>query len=343
MSVVPISTYGLSVNRCAAGRSTADCSQHAAREVGCSVHPHRGVGQLYHRRLEVSGVIVCAGLVGGLLEAVDQAVGGVEPSRRRANRAQVVLPRRAGRAGEDRRGDRGQLRKRVGRQCLRAKDQVGVGRLDGLQVRLAAGARAGHVVHHLAQIRGLAGGAVGQGGRNDAGLQAQRAQRVELVAGQHHDALRVGAHGGGARRVANLTIRRARVEGRGIGCTRFVGPALIAEHAGAGDLGGAGDDRLVAGRRRWASARSAPADDCHRNRGGDGDHGGQQAHARSADQHVADGNIRAARELVRPPTSDVAVYLRQFVGPMPTPGPPRDRIRNKTARMSRLDVWRTCW
>ena len=119
----------------------ADGGQHAAGEGVHSVHPHRGVGELHHRRLEVGGVVVGAGLVGGLLEAVDQAVGGVEPSGRRADRAQVVLPLRARRTGEHRRGDRGQLRVGVRRQRLRAQDQVGVGRLDRLQVRLAARAR----------------------------------------------------------------------------------------------------------------------------------------------------------------------------------------------------------
>ena len=108
-SVMPISTYGLSVKRCAAGRSTPTAASTLPGKLSDAEHPHRGVGELHDRRLEVGGVVVGAGLVGGLLEVVDQPVGGVGASGRRADSAQVVLPRRAGCAGEHRRGDRGQL------------------------------------------------------------------------------------------------------------------------------------------------------------------------------------------------------------------------------------------
>ena len=187
--------------------------------------------------------------------------------------------------------------------------------------------------------------AVGQRGGDDARLQAQRAQRVELVTRQHHDALRVGAHGGGARRVADLAIRRARVERGGIGCARFVGPALIAEHAGAGDLGGAGDDRLLAGRRRRASAeRSAAARRASPTTAvSDGGRGGNEARPPPADQHVADGNIRAARSWSGANLGCRCAFTTVCRTHADT-GPVREiGFGTKTAGMSRLDVWRTCW
>src|SRR6476659_1160122 len=90
----------------------------------------------------------------------------------------------------------------------------------------------------------------------------------------------------------DLAIRRALVERRGIGCTRFVGPALIAEHTRAGNLGGAGDDRLLPGRRRRAAPeRSAPARERHHQGGESGGRGGYKARPPPADPHVADVNI----------------------------------------------------
>ena len=43
------------------------------------------------------------------------------------------------------------------------------------------------------------------------------------------------------RRVVDVAVGGPGSSGGGIGCARLVGPALIAQHAGAGDLGGAGD------------------------------------------------------------------------------------------------------
>ncbi len=166
-----------------------------------------------------------------------------------------------------------------------------------------AGADARHVVHDGAEIRRLAGRAIRQRGGDDARLQAQRAECVELVSREHHDALRVVAHQGGARGVTDLALGRAGVHRHRLGCARLVGPALIAEHPGACDLGGAGDDRLLGARRRRASARSAPAERGDRNRGHDGGQperpSGHKAYPRSADQHVADVNIRPVRSWSR--------------------------------------------
>ena len=64
--------------------------------------------------------------------------------------------------------------------------------------------------------------------RLNARLQPERAQRVELVAGEHHDALRIRPHLGFTRRMADPAVRWSGVDGCGLGCTRFVWPALIA-------------------------------------------------------------------------------------------------------------------
>ena len=241
--------YGLSVNRCAAGRSTPTAASDAAREVVGAVHPHGGVGELHDRRLEMGGVVVGADLVGGALEAVDHSVRRVEASGRRADRAHVVLPGSARRAGEHRRRDRRELAEVLGRQGFGAQDQIGGGGLDGFDVGRAAGAHARHVVDDLAQIRRLAVRSVGHRGGHHPRLQAQRAEHVELVAGEHHDALRVLPHLGFACGMADRTVRRPGVDGRRFGCAGFVWPALIAEHARTGDLRGAGDDGLPARRR----------------------------------------------------------------------------------------------
>ena len=76
---------------------------------------------------------------------------------------------------------------------------------------------AGQVMHGGAEIRRLAGRAVGQRGGDDAGLQTKRAQRVELVAGEHHDALWIGGHLGVTGGVADPAGRPVRVEGAGSG------------------------------------------------------------------------------------------------------------------------------
>ena len=109
----------------------------------------------------------------------------------------------------------------LGRQRLRTQDQVRGCGSDGAQVGSGARARGRHVVHDGAEVGRLTGRAVRQRGRDDPRLQAQRAQRVELVAGEHHDALRVRAHLGAARGVADLAPvaaprRAARGRGRRI-------------------------------------------------------------------------------------------------------------------------------
>ncbi len=242
-------------------------------------------------------------------KSLDLCVGGVEATGRGADRAQVLLPRRPWRPGEHRRRDLRQGLELLGRQRLRAQDEVRRGRPNALQIGGAAGANAGHVVHDGAEIRRLAGRAVRQRGGDDARLQAQRAECVELVSREHHDALRVVAHQGGARRVTDLALRRAGVHRHRLGRARLVGPALIAEHAGACDLGGAGDDRLLGARGRRTSARSAATERGHRNRGHDGGRGGHKPYPRSADQHVADVNIWPVRSWSSPrPSMSQRVY-----------------------------------
>ena len=56
-----------------------------------------------------------------------------------------------------------------------------MGRRDGARIRLAAGTGAGQAVHCAAEVGGLARRAVRQSGRHHPGLQAKRAQGVELV------------------------------------------------------------------------------------------------------------------------------------------------------------------
>ena len=135
------------------------------------------------------------------------------------------------------------------RQRLRAQDQVGVGGLDGLPGRARCGyprparrarrcrdTTAGWPSRRAARRRRC--------GTADPARTARRAGRrraPRCVAGRR-------APGAGARRMADLTIRRAGSSARRLGCARFVGPALVAEHAGTGDLGGAGDDRLLTAR-----------------------------------------------------------------------------------------------
>ena len=67
-------------------------------------------------------------------------------------------------------------------------------------------------MHDGAEVGRLAVGAVGQGGGDDAGLQAQRTQRVELVAGEHDDLLRFRPDDGAARGVADLPVALARID-----------------------------------------------------------------------------------------------------------------------------------
>lgn len=144
----------------------------------------------------MGGVVGFTGLGGSLGEPGDQIVGGACPARRGADQAQVVLPAGPGRLGEHGRGDGLQFGVTVRGECLRSEDQIGFGRRDGRQVRLAAGAGGRDVVDYGPEVPRLAVGSVGQRGRHDPRLQPQRAQRVEFIAGQHDDAHRVGGDGG---------------------------------------------------------------------------------------------------------------------------------------------------
>ena len=136
---------------------------------------------------------------------------------------------------------------RVGGEGVGPQDQIGLRRADRRQIRRTAGADRGQIVHGGAEVGRLAVGAVGQGGGDDAGLQAQRTQRVQLVAGEHHDLLRFRANHGAACGVADVPVALARIDRQRIGRAGLVWPALITQHAGARDPGGAGDDRRLIG------------------------------------------------------------------------------------------------
>ena len=123
------------------------------------------------------------------------------------------------------------------------------GRLDRLQVGVAAGADAGQRMHRAAQIRGLTRGPVRQCRADHPRLQAQRTQRVELIAGERHDALRVGGnlHESGSTPAALWAGRlRGPDRPRGVPSARIVRAAIVSEHSGARDLGGGGDHRCRA-------------------------------------------------------------------------------------------------
>ena len=214
----------------------------------------------------------------------------VGPAGRLGHGAQRVLPRRARRAGEHRRRDRRQRPEVLRGQRLGAEDQIGVGGLDRVQVGRAAGAGGRDVVNDGAQIGRLAVRSVGQRRGDDARLQTQRAQGVELVSGQHHDALRVGVDLGAARGVPDLAPLGPLVERRGVGRARLVGSALVAKHAGARDLGGAGDGCVCgAGRGTALVAPGASAT------AGDGDRDGRGDRSRRGDQTRREFGITARR------------------------------------------------
>jgi hypothetical protein len=126
-------------------------------------------------------------------------------------------------------------------------------------------------VDDFAEIGRLTVRTVRQRGRHHPGLQAEGAQPVELVPGEHHDALGILAHHSFARGVADGPVGWTGVDRGRVGRTRFVWPALIAQHTGAGDLGRAGDDRLSARRGRFTLAeRPAPTEHGHRQCGRNG-------------------------------------------------------------------------
>ena len=85
---------------------------------------------------------------------------------------------------------------------------------------------------------------------------------------------------------------------RGFGRARLVGSALVAQHAGAGDLGGAGDGRR---RRRPAApllgVAAAAAGAAVTETARDGRRATQRTHPRARERHsstYADGNLQPA-------------------------------------------------
>ena len=213
-------------------------------------------------------------VVGALSEPVDQGIRRAAASGRGSHTAQVVLPSCAGSGGEHGRGDRRQLRVQRRRQRHRAQNQVRMCFRDGLQIRRTARTHTGRVMHRPAEVGRLTRRSVGRRRGDDPGLQAQGTQRIELVAGEHHDALRISGYlgqvRGDARGVARRAGRRPRI-GRGrVPCARLVGLAVIAQHPGARNLGGWRDHRPRRCRGRFVGAAGGARQD----RRGHG-HGGQ--------------------------------------------------------------------
>ena len=210
-SVVPISTYGLSVNRCAAGRSTPTAASTLPGKLSGPKTRNGVVGELHDRRLEMGGVVLGAGPVGGrgrsrrsaALAASARPVAA--PTVRRlscqpapgapVNTVGAIADSSAYASGV-RPANPGSDRGRAARIASRS---------GALRVPTA-----GTSCTTRAEIGRLGVGAVGQRGGDDARLQAQRAQRVELVAGEHHDALRIGRHA----RCSPAAWRTSRVGGR---------------------------------------------------------------------------------------------------------------------------------
>ncbi len=252
-SVVPISTYGLSVKRCAAGRSTP---------TSASTLPGKLSGPNTRMVVSVSCTTdawKCAASLSAPVLSAAALKPSISPFAASARQVAAPTVRRLscqaapGCAGEDRRRDRRQLRVGVGGQGLRPQDQVGLRRPDRVQVGRTAGAHRGQVVHDGAEIGRLAG---------RSRRAARRATMRDCRPSAHSASswspesttirLRLRAHDGAACGVADLPVALARIDRQRIGRAGLVGPALIAQHAGAGDLGGAGDDRRLVGRRRRA-------------------------------------------------------------------------------------------
>ena len=229
----------------------ADVGEHAAREVVGAVDPHRGVGELHHRRLEMRGVVVGAGLVGGRGEAVDQTVGRVERGRSpRPTVRRLSCHAAPGRAGEHRRRDR---RERTDTPRASTPATRGSGRASAARIAVEVGCAAG------ADARARRGSPVP---RYDGWLSepsGSAAATIRDCRPSAHSAsswspesttMRCGSarhHGVSPAAWRTVAVRRSPgSERRGFGRTRFVGPALIAEHARTGDSRRAGDDRLAA-------------------------------------------------------------------------------------------------
>ena len=229
----------------------------------------------------MGGVGARTGLTGVAFETVERGIGRARARGGRGHRAQGVLP--VGRAaGEHRRRDLRQRGEGSGRLRHRAQDQVRRGGPHGVQVRCVTRADAGRVVQDGAQVRRL-----GDRGADHPALQTESAQRVERGRRQRHDALRISAHLGvwghaRAGRVADLPRCVGRL-GRGrFGRAGFVRSAVVAQHAGAGDPGGAGDRGARFGTRHGLGGPTG------RQQGERGhDTRGEQALARSGERHRA--------------------------------------------------------
>ena len=183
-SVVPTSTYGLSVKRCAAGRSTPTSARTLPGKLsGPNTRNDVSVNwttEAWKWAASFSVPVLSAAAVkSSIIPLVASARAVAAPTVRRLS--SQAAP---GSAGEDSRGDGGKLWVRVGSEAVGTQDQIGSRRTDLVQVGRAAGANGGQIVHGSAEIGRLGVGAVGQRGADDARLQAQRAQRIELVAGQ---------------------------------------------------------------------------------------------------------------------------------------------------------------
>jgi len=135
-------------------------------------------------------------------------------------------------------------------------------------------------MHHGPEIRRLGIRSVRQRGGHDPRLKPQRAQGVELVAGQRDDPHRIGPHRRLTGGVFDRPWRRS-VERRGFRSAGFIRPTLIPQHAGRGDLRGAGDHAAGRWVVRGLPRRRTAAEDQGR-----GDHDGQ-AGKRGAEQHDA--------------------------------------------------------
>ena len=140
--------------------------------------------------------------------------------------------------------------------------------LIAVEVGCAAGADAGHVVDR--RCPDTTAGSSDPSGRAAATMRDCRPSAHSASSwSPESTTMRCGsaAHLGLTRGVADRRVGGPSSSGRGFGRTRLVGPALVAQHAGTRDLGGAGDGAIagaasggfVAAQRSAAADRSWPA------------------------------------------------------------------------------------
>ena len=307
----------------------ADSGQHAAGEVVGAVHPHRGVGQLHDRRLEVGGVVVGAGLVGGLRRIR-------RPSRWRRRARPVAAPTVRRLSCHAAPGGPVNTVGAIADSCGKASGvsasepriRSGLAALIAVEVRLhcACPRRARRARRCRDRTAGWSSRRAARRRRCATAAPARTARRAgrptapRCAAGRPRTlvlpaAWRTSRSGG------------PRIERSGFGCARFVGPALIAQHARAGDLGGAGDDRLL---RRPAVARVAGAmpqplasvtTTAVERRPPPRRRGPARGRLISTSPTVTSGrraSVAAASSCRNKLVSGSANRIRQFVGPMPT-------------------------